>query len=751
MDGAELGQEDIDLLEGGTEFSDLDEVASVDGHAMLRYEEHITELLVTIAELNGRVEALQHSGDREEDELFDQCSQYTSSLPRCVWPPKGPDVTQQVDTVCEDIQLPGDEESSELFTELQQVLSSLENMVSCRRNRTLSLQSCPGSGNDHDVHMVDARVGLWNAERWTGAFEECDEMDEVFGMWSELTAEERSSYKEEVTSYREKNLALKQALDGKEEQLNRSKGTLRSFQEERDRLQRKVKELQDSLQRVESPPLLPSSRSSSFSGAVSPSAEEEDWVFKHSFQDPIATMQSLINCLQNCSRVQHLCQLLPLQAILLAPEAKVKELEAHIEHQRGCIDKLKCLNDLLVVTLEECKSDSERLSMLLGKHESDNSALRLAVHTSERCIAVQEVLQMLSDAKLELLHLVGKNSSTSPEGTQTWQSCSKEFENKKKTMLSEAKTLLHEAKAFSTSDKKDSGGGLQQNFGLSCEEEKCLKDYFWKLGQDQASIKVTLVEMALKGTTRLVDVARIHDVIKAKVDDAIEASLDILPGYTRTPILERPQLLQNLSTLREQLVDLKAELHLRKKENRILELQALAHAHQENTYLLLTDHLKWELVDGSERHLSPVSLRRSTGGSSFWREVVGDPEPEADEETDGHQGPSMMRDLKRSVSRCNQLEAQIEELLVALEKSTREDSAKKRQSVELTRDFFRAHSNLLSAYKITRKKQADQLRQLEKQVEMMSRWHLVQAQNLQERIDQLEAARAAKVPGETSL
>ncbi|XP_078525273.1 uncharacterized protein LOC144798327 isoform X5 [Lissotriton helveticus] len=697
MDSAELGQEDSDLLEEGTEFTDLEEAASADGHAMLRYEEHITELLVTIAELNGRIEALQHSEGREEDEFFDQCSQYTSSLPRYVWQPKGLEVKPQADEDCEGIQLPGEaEESSELFAELQQVLSSLENVVSCRRNRTLSLQSCPDSGNDHDVHSMGVRVEQCNAEKWREPFEEFDEMEEVFGVWSELSTEEQSWYKAEVTCLREKNLALKQALGGKEEELNRSKGTLRSFQEERDRLQRKVKDLQDSLQRVESPPLLPSSFSSSFSEALSPSSEEDCW--QPSSQDPIATIQSFIKFLQNCSRVQHLCPLLPLQSRLLAPESKVKELEGHIEHQKGCIDKLKCLNDLLVVTLEECKSDSESLSMMLGKHESDSTALHMAVQASERHIAVQEMLQMLSDAKLELLQLVKKNYSASPDETLKWQSCLEEFEIKKKTMLSEARTLFHEVEGFPMSDGKNSGGGLQQtssswnSFGLSCEEEKCLKDYLWKLRQDQASIKVTLIELALKGPTRPLDVVRISDVIKAKVEDAIEASLDILPDYTRTPILERSQLLQNLSTLREQLADVKAELHLRKKENRVLELQALAQVHQENAYVLLTDHLKWQLEDGSERLPSPVSLRRSTGGSSSGREVpASDRGPEADEEIDGHQGSSTMRDLERSVARCNELHAQIQMLSVALEKSTREDGAKKRQSIDLTRDFFRAY------------------------------------------------------------
>lgn len=43
------------------------------------------------------------------------------------------------------------------------------------------------------------------------------------------------------------------------------------------------------------------------------------------------------------------------------------------------IEHLKSQNDLLTITLEECKSNAERMSMLVGKYESNATALRLAL------------------------------------------------------------------------------------------------------------------------------------------------------------------------------------------------------------------------------------------------------------------------------------------------------------------------------------------------------------------------------------
>jgi len=55
------------------------------------------------------------------------------------------------------------------------------------------------------------------------------------------------------------------------------------------------------------------------------------------------------------------------------------------------IEHLKSQNDLLTITLEECKSNAERMSMLVGKYESNATALRLALQY--RYVPTQNVSQ----------------------------------------------------------------------------------------------------------------------------------------------------------------------------------------------------------------------------------------------------------------------------------------------------------------------------------------------------------------------
>ena len=71
-------------------------------------------------------------------------------------------------------------------------------------------------------------------------------------------------------------------------------------------------------------------------------------------------------------------------------------LQSKIEH-------LRAQNDVLCLTLEESKGLCARLTVLLGKHESNSTALSLAGCASDAALEVADILNALTRAQLASL------------------------------------------------------------------------------------------------------------------------------------------------------------------------------------------------------------------------------------------------------------------------------------------------------------------------------------------------------------
>ena len=73
------------------------------------------------------------------------------------------------------------------------------------------------------------------------------------------------------------------------------------------------------------------------------------------------------------------------------------------ERLQSKIDHLKSQNDLVNLTLEESKAHCDRLSVLIGKYESNNTALQLALSYADQMQESYSVLLALVESDQALL------------------------------------------------------------------------------------------------------------------------------------------------------------------------------------------------------------------------------------------------------------------------------------------------------------------------------------------------------------
>uniref|UniRef100_A0A3P8YHY0 EF-hand domain-containing protein n=1 Tax=Esox lucius TaxID=8010 RepID=A0A3P8YHY0_ESOLU len=749
----------------------------------LRYEERITELHSIIAELNKKIDLLQSSTIREEDEFSELRSELSQS--QLEVNEDGRSLEQDGASVSllenhSTLVTADMDNCSDLNSELQRVLTGLESVLCGRKKSTCSLS----------VAEVDRHI-----EQLTTASEHCDlaikTVEEIEGALGRdfypSLSEERVHWEKELAGLREENESLTAMLCSKEEDLNRTKVTMNAIREERDRLRRRVRELQTRLQ--SSQPAGPSSpgRLTPASRPINPSTGELS-TSSSSNDIPVAKVaervklsktrsesssterpvlgseissigvssnvaEHLAHSLQDCSNIQEIFQTLYSHGSAIS-ENKIREFEVETERLNSRIEHLKSQNDLLTITLEECKGNAERMSMLVGKYESNATALRLALQYSEQCIEAYELLLALAESEQSLVlgqfRAAGVGTVGDQLGEESITQVLKRAHDCRKTAENAAKDLLGRldgscGAAFAVSGcsvqpweslSSNSHTSTTSSTASSCdtdfskEDEQRLKDYVQQLKNDRAAVKLTML-----------DLESVH------VDPL---SLEVKPrGDTHRLDLENAVLMQELMAMKEEMAELKAQLYLLEKEKKAVELRLSTREAQEQAYLVHIEHLKAEVEEQQEQR------RRSLGSTGSCGK---------DKSQDSGDCPAinlsdlrilndsdLAAELTNALRREKKLKGRVQELVTALERLTKSSEVRHQQSAEFVNDLKRANSNLVAAYEKAKKKHQGKLKKLEAQMMAMVERHETQVRMLKQRIALLEEENSRPHTNETSL
>ncbi|XP_051749890.1 colorectal mutant cancer protein isoform X1 [Ctenopharyngodon idella] len=766
----------------------LREHEEVQERTTLRYEERITELHSIIAELNKKIDLLQGSTIREEDEF----SELRSDLSHSQQEVNDDDRSVDQDPDQASISLPENQSTlvtadmdncSDLNSELQRVLTGLESVLCGRKKSTCSLS----------VAEVDRHI-----EQLTTASEHCDlaikTVEEIEGALGRdfypSLCEERVRWEKELAGLREENESLTAMLCSKEEDLNRTKATMNAIREERDRLRRRVRELQTRLQSIQpggpsSPgrltpagrPINPSTgelSTSSSSNDIPVAKVAERVKLSKTRSESLPAERSILgseissigvssnvaehlaHSLQDCSNIQEIFQTLYSHGSAIS-ESKIREFEVETERLNSRIEHLKSQNDLLTITLEECKSNAERMSMLVGKYESNATALRLALQYSEQCIEAYELLLALAESEQGLVlgqfRAAGVSAVGEQAGEESITQILKKAHDSRKTAENAAKDLLTRldgscGAAFAVTGcsvqpweslSSNSHTSTTSSTASSCDtdfskdDEQRLKDYVQQLKNDRAAVKLTMLELE-----------SVH------IDPL---SYDVKPrGDSQRLDLENAVLMQELMAMKEEMAELKAQLYLLEKEKKALELKLSTREAQEQAYLVHIEHLKSEVEEHQEqRRRSLNSTGSSAGGKDKSGKDSGDSPAISLSDLRSLSDSDLAAELTGALRREKKLKGRVQELVAALERLTKSSEVRHQQSAEFVNDLKRANSNLVAAYEKAKKKHQNKLKKLESQMMAMVERHETQVRMLKQRIALLEEETSRPHTNETSL
>lgn len=238
-----------------------------------------------------------------------------------------------------------------------------------------------------------------------------------------------------------------------------------------------------------------------------------------------------------------------------------KQHELETERLNGRLEHVRAQNTVLALTLEECKAQCDRLSLLVGKYESNALALQLALNCSDQALDLAEALVCLLETDLGLVLSNCRGSSNNSEDNRFAR---KAAENRRKAER-HARDLL---------EKHEDDGGNKHGDWTPADESK-LREQINRLKSERNTVKSTVVDLETPHVQPFSNVMTVSEARKLDLETAV--------------------LMQELMSMREDKAELRAKVHLLEKERSSQELRVAAQNAHLQALLQSVHHLQAQI------------------------------------------------------------------------------------------------------------------------------------------------------------
>lgn len=313
--------------------------------------------------------------------------------------------------------------------------------------------------------------------------------------------------------------------------------------------------------------------------------------------------------------------------------------QSKLEMQRlqRCVDHLRVQNNVLTISLVECKAHCEHLYLLCGKYESNAIALNQALNCSDLTIEGYDVMLALLESKLAILELT-ENAESAIESRKAAESVAKHLMMR----LESDKNLQGNSLGPWQDTSVNYGGASISTTPWTDKDDQKLREQMSKLKGQRTTIQNTVV--ILESPYKDYEPIAMQTSINAKSLEAMQQQ------DNRKIDLETAVLMQEVMSLREDCNEIKerAEQAEREKTSALDRLSVMQQA-------LL--HLQAQLAD-SEALLALSNKERTSY-------------------TDAEHSAGIELELVEALARESRLKARLHKCLQALAGSLNQETATK--------------------------------------------------------------------------